>query len=118
MAKKPRVTKVTVEYVFEGKTFSVDFANISEIDAIVFAKQDVDRLKAQQRLEKDGVEPEQHTLDAGKPFPKTKDGKKVPAKSALLGTTQDPSGTEARSLWWHTSSCVWFHPEEELQAPA
>lgn len=116
MAKKPRVTKVTVEYVFEGKTFSVDFPNISEIDAIVFAKRDVDRLKAQQRL--DNGEPKQHTLDAGKPFPKTKDGAKVPAKSALLGTTQGPSGTEDRSLWWHTSSCSWFHPEEELQAPA
>lgn len=108
MAKTVRVTNVRIQYEFGGETFTVEFPNPSTIDAIVFARTDVERLKAKQR-EETGKAVDEHRLDPGRAFPaKTKEGVAVFGEPGSPSTAVD---ADARSLWWHTSSCSWFHPE-------
>jgi hypothetical protein len=114
VGKTVRVTKVTVEYAFEGKAFRVEFPEPDKIASIIFGRTDFERLKKQQE-EDLNQEAKPHFLAPDKPFPAlASDGDKVLATSAPLGTTSAPSGTFDRSLWWHTGSCGWFHPEEDV----
>ena len=113
MAKSPKVTKVTVEYAFERQTFRVEF-NPEKIDAIVFGRTDLERLLAKQnegKSEAEKVKPKR--LNPRGPFSADAEGVKV---SDPLGTTTKSNGTVQRSLWWHASSCNWFHPEENDQS--
>lgn len=112
MARTVRVTRVTVEYAFEGKAFTVQF-DASNIASIVFSRVDFERLKGRQETEsKTTVTP--HLFRPGKPIAEpTIDGLAVSATSTETGTAPVESGTFDRSLWWHTTACSWFHPEEE-----
>ena len=106
MATSVRVTKVTVEYEFGGKTFTVDFPDPSKIEAIVFSQTDLARLQAKQSEITGKVEDK--PFKPGEPLP---DVPEFSATSKLTGTNSAPVLASDRSLWWHTSSCSWFHPE-------
>lgn len=118
MAKTVSVTKVTVEYAFEGQTFTVVFTDPAKIDSIVFSRRDFDRLSAKQN-ELAALTPaavrrvKEHLLKPGGPFPRQVDGDAVLATSTPTGTAPAIATAEDRSLWWHTDTCNWFHPEDE-----
>jgi len=111
VGKTVRVTKVTVEYAFEGKAFRVDFPDPEKIATIVFSRTDLQRLQKEQ-VEQTGEPIDTHFLKPGEPFPDLSGSVQVPAESTPVGSTSAPNGTFDRALWWHSSSCTWFHPEE------
>ena len=115
MGKTVNVTRVTLEYAFEGKLFTVDFPDPSKIESIVFSKIDLERLQRQQKVAT-GKNVVERKINPGKPFPLTAGNPKtdVLATSDPTGKPTDkPNGTEGRSLWWHSNTCSWLHPEED-----
>ena len=113
MGKTVQVTRVTLEYAFEGKLWTVQFPDPAKIGSIVFSRIDLERLRQQQKDEIGEIAPS-HILAPGEPLPaQTDTGANVLATSKETGTTSIGNGTEDRSLWWHANSCSWFHPEEE-----
>ncbi len=114
MGKTVHVTRVTLEYAFEGKLWTVQFPDPSRIGSIVFSRIDLERLRQQQKDERGELAPS-HILAPNKPFPARigANDANVFATSEETSTTTVANGTDDRSLWWHSISCSWFHPEEE-----
>jgi hypothetical protein len=117
MPKRVTVTKITVEYAFEGKTFTVVFGDPARIESLVFSQEEFDRLRARQN-ELAALRPSEvkavreHVLSPNEPFPRqASDGERLFATSTQTGSADTVGATTSRSLWWHTSSCAWFHPE-------
>jgi hypothetical protein len=94
------VKKVTVEYAFNGKAYTVQFTDPMQLGAIVFSQIDLVRLVAAQSRES-LVDPQM--LHPVGPFPPE-------ALATVTETGIDPDDTGA-SLWWHTTACAWFHPQ-------
>ena len=112
MGQTVKVTRVVVDYAFEGKTFTVEFPDPSKIAAIVFSKTDLDRLQLQQSQDnKEAVVTRR--LSASRSWPAEIDGVNIQARNTLTGTNTAAASTVDRSLWWHSTSCSWFHPEDE-----
>ena len=113
MGKTVNVTKVTLEYAFEGKLFTVEFPDPSKIESIVFSKIDLERLQKQQKVDT-GKGVVERKINPGMTFPLKDDNIDVLATNNLTDKpTTAANGTEGRSLWWHSSSCSWLHPEED-----
>lgn len=110
MVEDVAVTNVIVEYAFGGKAFKVVFANPSEIRAIIFNREDLERLKAKQgeATNKAVIE---HRLDPLSPIGLTADGDATHAVGTQTGTN-DTVAPALMGLWWHTSACTFFHPEK------
>jgi hypothetical protein len=115
VGKTVNVTRVTLEYAFEGKLFTVDFPDPSKIESIVFSKIDLERLQKQQKVDTAKAIVERK-INPGMAFPLTAGNTDTVILATIDPTgkpTDKANGTASRSLWWHSSSCSWLHPEED-----
>lgn len=121
MANRVAVTRVTIEYVCDGRTFTLVFNEPQAIDAIVLGQRDRQRLQTiQNQLASKNppqaprvVEHEFNPLAPGLDMHfKGESHPPVPI-SVTEGSAASTSVSlqEDRSLWWHGGSCAWFHPE-------
>jgi len=99
-----RVTKVTIEYEFQDKPRSVSFSDPSRLGAIVFNRRDALRLREKQ-FEVTGEEIVDQDFKLGDPLQSFVDG--ALEKSDAVTHPAD------MSIWWHTTACLWFHPEND-----
>ena len=123
----PVVTRVSIQYNIDGKPFRLDLPSPELIDAIVFGRKDFERLTSMQNAVaavSSVPRAKEHFLEATRSFRVTaEDGTTVLAVSASTdGASDSPTDaveidnpptdalTAARSLWWHTTTCNWFHP--------
>jgi hypothetical protein len=110
VAEDVAVTKVTVDYAFGGKAFTVVFANPKELRAILFHRTDLDRLKKGQAEDtKEAVM--EHRLDPLTPVPLAVKGEPTQASAVETGADATTASLDM-GLWWHTSACTFFHPEK------
>jgi hypothetical protein len=115
MATKVCVKRVVIDYVAEGKPFTIEFTDPMKIGAIVFDDTDRQRLQAKQNdLAKDptsGVPPVRElTFKKFGPFPELGgSGKITPREPQAEMDLSD----EGPALWWHVNACTWFHPAKE-----
>lgn len=115
MANRVLVKRVTVEYECQGKAFTMVFNDPTKIDSIVFGGNDLHRLQLKQ-AELANKNPPQAPNVVRNFFDPLNPTDKIPTQTLAI-TVSDPStvalepGLEARSLWWHTDTCQWFHPE-------
>lgn len=121
MANRVAVTRVTIEYVCEGRTFSVVFNDPSTIDSIVLGSRDLHRLRSKQAELAERNPPQApkvvtHRFD---PLASLND-LAVDGNSLLISSREGETAgggaalapaSGGRSLWWHSAGCVWFHPE-------
>jgi hypothetical protein len=127
-----RVTKVTVEYAANGKSFTVDF-DPGKLRTIVF---DSDFMR-RARQKKVGGRTKNAHFDPGRIIPRVISSKADNSKVDKLAT-HAVAGKQIRSrarkagraaarpyanpqeptarLWWLTSENVWFHPPEESES--
>lgn len=109
MAAKMCVTRITVDYVVDGKLFSVNFPP-REIASIFFSAPNSGRGKE----DMDKAKPGNAREAAFRPGLRLQDQEGI--KGLLAGITSqeintglgNPSGPV---MWWHTGECNWFHPE-------
>lgn len=120
------VTRVTIDYVCDGRTFTMVFNDPSTIDSIVLGRRDFNRLREKQ-LEQAGpnTPPDKavqmhrfNPLTVGQRLtvvPTSDLVEPVPALPiSISGGTAAPNPVSVnlqRSLWWHNESCTWVHPE-------
>jgi hypothetical protein len=120
------VTRVTIDYVCDGRTFSMVFEDPSTIDAIVLGRRDFNRLRDKQiELADPSLPPEAkvkthafNPLVTGEKLAVVADNEFAeplpPFPIRIRGgaaATESVSFDLNRSLWWHTESCAWVHPE-------
>ena len=107
------VTRVAIEYAFNGKAFRLDITNPSMIDSLVFNRVDVTRLQQKQQTEtKKKIDP--LLFNPGEPSQfAIGDSGVFAIISKETGTAPNLTPNLLRSLWWHTESCDWFHPADE-----
>ena len=105
------VTSVTVVYAIGGKSFTVTFADLGQIGAIVFNKKDLNRLR-KELFEEMNKKPKEIRLDPLTVIQPTVDGESTHASSAASGTNLAVAAAN-NGLWWHTNACTWFHPETQ-----
>ncbi|MGH7552276.1 MAG: hypothetical protein ACREMQ_04545 [Longimicrobiales bacterium] len=96
------VTKVTVEYVTEGKRLIAEL-DPNEVASIVFSLDDLQRAQKEQ-FEATGEMPDQLFFDFRDPF--SGPGVKVSLAGSANGDEKGPP------LWWHTNGCSWIHDDE------
>ena len=121
VANQVAVTRITIEYVCDGRTFTMAFNDPSTVDSIVFSQRDRQRLKAKQNELAKKNPPEatpvvEHKFNplASGPEMLFKDESHPPASISVKegGAASTSVSLQAdRSLWWHGASCAWFHPE-------
>ena len=108
MAEDVAVTKISVDYAFGGKAFSVVFAKPSEIRSIIFHRDELEKLKAAlgapQEIRLDPSTAVQPAAPNGAPTEAV--GKEIGSDSSLATVAAN------RGLWWHTGACTFFHPEK------
>ena len=100
------VTKILIEYLSDGKKFSVDLKP-TEIGSIVLTQKDLQRAQGMQ-LAIDGAPINGSTFSADAPV------SEGPATFTVLGSGTDPDAAareDDESLWWHSRQCDWTHPE-------
>ncbi|HJU74250.1 MAG TPA: hypothetical protein VJ717_10930 [Gemmatimonadaceae bacterium] len=102
------VTNVTVTYAFRGESFTVTFPNPNAIDAIVFSRVDLDRIKAGQ-LDATKEAVREVRLEPSVELKAAPDNVSGALSSSAGRDSTAPM--ENRGLWWHSSACTWFHPE-------
>ncbi len=114
MAGKVCVKRIVIDYVADGRPFTITL-NPMEIGSIVLGPDDLNRAQAMQRALSDvagsGVPPVRE-LEFKKlgPNPKILG---VIAAASITDTTDMDLTDEGPSLWWHTNTCTWVHPEEQ-----
>ena len=101
MAKKLCVTKVTVQYAIDGKSFTVEFDPM-KVGSIFFSTKDKDAAVAAQ-----SPAPVENPLSAIEAIPPRLNGKLTHARTVKKGRSAKQTGP---ALWWHTNDCNWFHP--------
>jgi hypothetical protein len=115
MALKVCVKRVTVDYVAGGKPFRIEFTNPMDIGSLVFNRDDLDRAQAKQNelAAVAGSSVPSVTKRRFKefgPFPDTGGSGSI---TELEPNEAMDLSEEGPSLWWHRTSCLWFHPEQE-----
>ena len=126
MANPVVVTRITIDYVCDGRTFTMVFNDPSTIDSIVLGRRDFNRLKDKQlELASPNTPPEKavqthrfEPLATGTTLTVVPDSQLVEPLPELpisiSGGTAAPNAVSVnfnRSLWWHNDSCTWIHPE-------
>ena len=97
------VTRVTVDYAFDGKAFTVVFANPSEIRSIILERDELNKLKVALNAR------HEVTLDPLTAIvPTPQNGQAAGKETGTDSSVAAPS----RGLWWHTGACTFFHPEK------
>lgn len=115
MPNQVLVTRVTVEYECRGKAFTIVFNDPTKIDSIVLGGRDRHRLQLKQEELAKKTPPEAPKV-VNNFFDPSNPTEKLPTDTLAI-TVSDPTavdfkpGIEARSLWWHSDTCQWFHPE-------
>ena len=120
MPGRVAVTRITIDYVSEGRKFTMVFKDPSIVDTIVLSRVDLERFQAKQN-ELAATNPQiprvvQHRFDplaTGDQMRFTNNAHPPVPISVGGGTaaTTAVSLSSNRSLWWHGSECPWFHPE-------
>ena len=115
VANQVLVKRVTVEYECQGKAFTVVFNDPTKIDSIILGTNDRRRLELKQD-ELSKKNPPEAPKVVRNIFDPSNPAKDIPTDTLAITvsspTPVDPKlGIEARSLWWHSSECQWFHPE-------
>lgn len=114
MAGKVSVKRVLIDYESDGKSITIQL-NPNEVGSIVFNPDDLKRAQDKQNelaaISGSGVRPVREILF--KKFGPAPDGAGVIA----IGDTVDSTNLteDGPNLWWHTNTCTWFHPADELQ---
>lgn len=111
MPPKVCVTRITVDYVINGKSFMMVFSDPMSISSIVLDRADLKRAMEMQNIEakKPNSKVPAVTTRAFKP-------EKTGSQAAGITIVETTSGKVAKvsgpSLWWH-SGCRWSHPQGE-----
>ena len=121
MATRVAVTRITIEYVSDGRPFTIVFNDPSQIDAIILGQPDRKRLQDKQNELAKATPPQarpvvDHAFDplAVGPTLRLKNDSHPPLPISVskgAGSSSTASLNADRSLWWHATSCAWFHPE-------
>lgn len=104
MANSVRVTRVTVQFKAQGKSFTVAF-DPSKVKGIVFDGQ------FQKAVETAAFQPNPappQFFGAAKGIPATVGGHSTQVHAAADKTLEESSA----ALWWVNDQGVWFHPED------
>lgn len=104
MAKAVEVTRVTVQFRAQGKTFTVAF-DPAKIKGIVFDGQ-FQKAVATAAFQVDPAPPQ--IFGAAKGIPATVGGHTTHVHAAADKTIEESSAP----LWWVNDQGVWFHPED------
>jgi len=115
------VTRITIEYVSEGRSFTMVIPDPSIVDTIVLSRVDLERFQAKQN-ELAANNPQipsvaKHTfnpLATGNQLRFTNNNPHPPVPISVSGGTAATTAVSLssnRSLWWHGTECPWFHPE-------
>ena len=106
MAHKLCVTKVTVEYAIDGKSFTVQLDPM-KVGSVFFSDEDKNAAKQKQTVDNNNKEPVEHFPKASGRMPAKVGNDLTHATTVGTGTSSADTGP---ALWWRTDDGVWFHP--------
>ena len=114
MANKVCVKRVVIDYVAEGRAFTIEL-NPMEIGAIVFHPEDLKRAEDMQNqlagVAGSGVPPVRKLT-----FKKFGPNPPETGVTKMTDRTADPNvdlSSDGPSLWWHQNACTWRHPDTQ-----
>jgi hypothetical protein len=121
------VTRITIDYVCDGRKFTMVFKDPSKIASIVLGRTDLERLQdVQHELAGANIPRETavrthlfNPLDTGTNLRVKPEHPQlvspIPALPISISGGTSSSDTisinSSRSLWWHNEECTWIHPE-------
>jgi len=115
MAAKVCVKRVAVDYVVQGRAFTIEFTDPMNIGSIVFSPVDLQRAQDKQnelaKLPGSNVPAViKREFEEFGPFPATGGSGQISERTQTEGMDLSDAGP---SLWWHLNACTWFHPADE-----
>jgi hypothetical protein len=113
MAAKVCVKRVVIDYVAEGRAFTIELDPMM-IGSIVFDPVDLQRAQEKQnelaKVPDSGVPAVKEPPDTFLKFGPIPASRGVKTMDELTDTAGVDLSEEGPSLWWHTNNCIWLHP--------
>lgn len=116
MAGKVCVKRVVVDYVAEGRAFTIELDPMA-IGSIVFSPADLKRATDMQnelaKVAGSGVPAVKDPPDTFLKFGPIPPSRGVTHFHERTDASGEDLSDEGPALWWHLNTCTWFHPAEQ-----